>query len=139
LINWLAGLIKIGLPWPETGQPGPHRAAIALILISVALQQDRLLVPSDECSRCRPDHSGVQKQAKRAKDHRLSENGRDYREIHGIADETVVAANDQLLGRSHRCWRTATLGHKSCEGTNQYHGCQHQEYAAYGHPDDGQR
>jgi hypothetical protein len=45
--------------WPEVRQPGSYRLAIALIFISVAPQQHRLLVPPDERSRYRPQRHGV--------------------------------------------------------------------------------
>src|SRR5215203_6716678 len=94
-----------GFPGTQAGPPGGHRTPVGFVVRAEPASESRFLVEADECCGDHPDACGVQQQSELAQEQRLTDDDRQYRHIHGVADVAIHPADDQTLrcGDRYRC------------------------------------
>src|SRR5829696_7809551 len=108
-----------GLPGTQAGPPGGYRAPIGLVVLAEAAREGGLLIQADEPRDEQPRCCGVQQQTEPAQEQRLADDGRQYGDIHRVADVAVHPADDQTLWRGDRCRCPEALHDETHERPNQ--------------------
>src|SRR5215210_9055831 len=83
-----------GFPRAQAGPPGGHRAPVGLVVRAEPARKGGFLVPADEYCGDQPEGCSVQQQSELAQEQRLTDDGRQYRHIHGVADIAIEPADD---------------------------------------------
>src|SRR5215216_2848440 len=123
-----------GLPGAQAGPPGGHRASVGLVVRPEPAGEGGFLVPADECCGDQPEGCSVHQQTELAQEQPLTDDGRQYGHIHGVADIAIQPADDQALRRGDRRWCPEAFYDETYERLNQHdQSCDEQYHPEHPH------
>ena len=87
----------------QAGPPGGHRTPIGVVVGTESVVESRFLIPAYDCRGEEPKRCDVEQETRLTQEERLTDDRRQDGHVHGIADITICAADDEAFGRCD--WR----------------------------------
>src|SRR5215831_121970 len=119
---------RSALPRAQPGPPARYRPPVFVVPPAEPALQLRLLQPVDPGDQPERDETRVPQQVWPPQQNRLAEDRGVQREVYGVADVPVQAADDEVRGRCDGCRGTEPFDHEPGERGHQYGGPGHHQY-----------